>query len=144
MPNLKELGRRGKRFERWCTVPWPRVAEGMQKTQRGHADCRGQVPGGVRLCTRRVEREEARKAVHGTLARGSAFCALRKACMKLREVMQSAEDRYLEVYAYKLEELTLARDMRGWYGHVKGGWKLQGNNVGSAQYIRDEDGKLCR
>ena len=31
-----------------------------------------------------TEREEARKAVHGTLAGGSAFRALRKACRKLR------------------------------------------------------------
>ena len=34
-----------------------------------------------------AEREEAPKAVHGTLAGGSAFRALRKACRKLREVM---------------------------------------------------------
>ena len=46
-----------------------------------------------------TERKEARKAVHGTLAGGSAFRALRKACRKLREIMQAAEDRYLEVYA---------------------------------------------
>ena len=31
-----------------------------------------------------TEREEARKTVHGTLAGGSAFRALRKACKKLR------------------------------------------------------------
>ena len=30
-----------------------------------------------------TEREEARKAVHGTLTGGSAFGALRKACRKL-------------------------------------------------------------
>ena len=42
-----------------------------------------------------TERGETRKAVHGTLAGGSAFCALRKACRKLREIMQAAEDRYL-------------------------------------------------
>ena len=35
-----------------------------------------------------TEREEARKAVHGTLASGPAFRALRKACRKLREIMQ--------------------------------------------------------
>ena len=45
-----------------------------------------------------TEREEARKAVHGTLAGGSALRALRKACRKLREIIQAAEDRYLEVY----------------------------------------------
>ena len=38
-----------------------------------------------------TEREEARKAVHGTLAGGSAFRALRKACRKLREIIQAAE-----------------------------------------------------
>ena len=76
------------------------------------------------------------------LAGGSAFRALRKACRKLREVMQAAEDRYLEVYAYELEKFTLAGDMRGWYGHLKGGWKLQSKKAGSAQYIRDEDGNL--
>ena len=36
-----------------------------------------------------TERGEARKAVHGTLAGGSAFRALRKACRKLREAMQA-------------------------------------------------------
>ena len=39
-----------------------------------------------------AEREEARNAVHGTLAGGSAFRALRKACKKLREIIQAAED----------------------------------------------------
>ena len=37
-----------------------------------------------------TEREEARTAVRGALAGGSAFRALRKACRKLREVMQAA------------------------------------------------------
>ena len=73
-----------------------------------------------------TEREEARKAVHGTLTDGSAFRALRKACKKLREVIQAAEDRYLEVFACELEEFIVAGDLRGWYGHLKGGWKLQG------------------
>ena len=91
-----------------------------------------------------TEREEARKAVHGTLAGGSAFRALRKACRKLRETMQAEEDRYLEVYACELEEFIVAGDVRGWYGHLKGGWKLQGKSLGSAQYIRDENGKLLR
>ena len=68
-----------------------------------------------------TEREEARKAVHGTLADGSASRALRKACRKLREIMQAAEDRYLEVFACELEEFIVAGDVRGWYGHLKGG-----------------------
>ena len=55
-----------------------------------------------------TEGEEARKAVHGTLAGGSAFRALRKACRKLRAIMQAAEDGYLEVYACGFEEFTLA------------------------------------
>ena len=80
-----------------------------------------------------TEREEARTAVHGALAGDSAFCALRKVCRKLRDIMQAAEGRYLEVYACELEEFTLAGGMRGWYGHLKGGWKLQGKKVGSAQ-----------
>ena len=59
--------------------------------------------------------------------------------------MQAEEDRYhLEVYACKLEELILTGDIRGWYGHLKGGWKLQGKKLGSVQYIRDEDEKLPR
>ena len=91
-----------------------------------------------------TEREEARKAVHGTLAGGSAFRALRKACRKLRETMQAADDRYLEVYACELEEFIVAGDVRGRYGHLKGGWKLQGKKLVSAQYIRDENGKLLR
>ena len=91
-----------------------------------------------------TKREEARKAVYGTLAGGSAFRALRKACRKLRETMQAAEDRYLEVYACELEKFIVAGKVRGWYGHLKGGWKLQGKKLGSAQYIRDENGKLLR
>ena len=73
-----------------------------------------------------TEREEARKAVHGTLAGGPAFRALRKACKKLREIIQAAEDRYLEVFACELEEFIVAGDLRGWHGYLKGGWKLQG------------------
>ena len=88
------------------------------------------------------ERKEARTAMHGALASGSAFCALRKTYRKFREVMQGAENSYLEVYACELEEFTLAGDMRGWYGHLKDGRKLQGKKVGSAQYIGDEDGNL--
>ena len=82
--------------------------------------------------------------MHGTLAGGSAFRALRKACRKLRETMQAAEGRFLEVYKCELEEFIVAGDVRGWYGHLKGGWKLQGKELGSAQYIRDESGKLQR
>ena len=91
-----------------------------------------------------TEREEARKAVHGTLAGGSAFRALRKACQKLRDVIQAAEDRYLEVFACELEEFIVAGDLRGWYGHLKGGGKLQGKKLRGAQYIRDENGKLLQ
>ena len=91
-----------------------------------------------------TEKEGARKAVHGTMAGGSAFRALRKACRKLREIVQAAEDRYLEVYACELEEFIVAGDVRGWYGHLERGWKLQGKKLGSAQYIRDENGKLLR
>ena len=50
-------------------------------------------------------------AVCGFLAGGSP--ALRKVCRKLREVMQTAKDRYLEVNAGELEEFTKARNMRG-------------------------------
>ena len=60
-----------------------------------------------------TEREEARKAVHGTLAGGSAFRALRKAYRKLRETIQAAEYRYLEVYACELEEFIAAGDLTG-------------------------------
>ena len=91
-----------------------------------------------------TEREEARMAVHGTLACGSAFRALRKACRNLREIIQAAEDRYLEVYACELEDFIVAGDVRGWYGHLKGEEKFQGKKLGSAQYIRNEDGKFLR
>ena len=50
-----------------------------------------------------TEREDALTAVRGTLTGGSALRALRQACRKLREVMQVAEDRYLEVHAGELE-----------------------------------------
>ena len=63
-----------------------------------------------------TEREEARKAVHGTLSGGSSFRALRKACRKLREIMQAAEDRYLEVYTCELEEFILAGNIKGGRG----------------------------
>ena len=88
-----------------------------------------------------TEREEARKAVHGTLAGGSAFRALRKACKKLRETMQAAEDRYLEVFACELEEFIVAGDVRGWYGHLKGGWIRQGKKLRSAQYDQGRERK---
>ena len=63
-----------------------------------------------------TEREEARKAMHGTLAGGSAFRMLRNACKKLREIIQAAEDRYLEVFACELEDFIVPGDLRGWYG----------------------------
>ena len=91
-----------------------------------------------------VEREKARTVVRGVLAGGSAFRALRQAYQKLREVMQAVEYRYLEMCAWKLVEFTKAGDVKGWYGHRKGGWRLQGKKVGSAQYIRDDDRKLLR
>ena len=75
--------------------------------------------------------------MHGSLAGGPAFRALRKAYRNLREIVQAAEDRYLEMYACELEEFTLAGGMRSWYGHLKGGWKLQGKKVGSVQFISD-------
>ena len=45
-----------------------------------------------------METEVARTLVRDALAGGSAFCVLRKACRKLREVEQAAKLRYLEVY----------------------------------------------
>ena len=48
------------------------------------------------------------------------------------------------MYAYELEEFIVTGDVRGWYGHLKGGWKLQGKKLGNAQYIRDENGKLLQ
>ena len=56
-----------------------------------------------------TEREEARKAVHGTLAVGSTFRALRKACRRLGEIIQAAEDKYLEAYTCEVEEFIVAR-----------------------------------
>ena len=82
--------------------------------------------------------------MRGALASGSSFLTLWKACREVREVMQAAEDRNLEVYACDLEVFTKTGEMKGWYGHRKGGWKLQDKKVGSAQYIRDADGKLLR
>ena len=76
-----------------------------------------------------TEREEARKAVYGTSAGGSAFRALWKACKKLRKIIQAAEDRYLKVFACELKEFIVAGDLRGWHGHLKGGWKLQGKKL---------------
>ena len=89
-----------------------------------------------------IAREKARTVLRGALAGGFAFRALRQACRKLREVMQAAEYRYLEVYACELEEFTKAGDTKDWYGHRKGGRRLLGEKVGSAQYIRDEDREL--
>ena len=70
-----------------------------------------------------TEREVARTLVRGALAGGSAFRALRKACTKLREVIQAAELRYLEGYVCELEKFTKAGDTKDWYGHLKGGWR---------------------
>ena len=89
-----------------------------------------------------IEREKARTMVRGALAGGFANRALRQACRKLREVMQAAEYRYLELYACELEEFIKAGDTKGWYGHRKGGRRWPGKKVESAQYIRDEDREL--
>ena len=75
-----------------------------------------------------AEREEARKAVHGPLAGGSAF-RVAEGMQKLREIVQAAEGRYLEMFACELEEFIVAGDLRGWYGHLKGGWKLQSDKL---------------
>ena len=48
------------------------------------------------------------------------------------------------MFTCELEEFIAAGDLRGWYGHLKGGWKLQGKKLRGAQYIRDENGKLLR
>ena len=48
------------------------------------------------------------------------------------------------MFACELEEFIVAGDVRGWYGRLKGGWQLQGKQLGSAKYIRDENGKLLR
>ena len=40
----------------------------------------------------------------------------------LREVVQAAENAYLDVYAGELEEFAKVRDMRGWYRHLKERW----------------------
>ena len=53
--------------------------------------------------------------MRGAMNGGSAFRALRKACGKIRDDMQAAQDRYLEVYACELEGFTKAGDMKGWY-----------------------------
>ena len=58
--------------------------------------------------------------MHGTLAGGCAFRASQKASKNLREIIQAAEDRYLEVFACELEEFIVVGDLRGWYGHLKG------------------------
>ena len=58
--------------------------------------------------------------------------------------MQAAEYSYPELYAGIFEEFTKVRDGKGWYGHLKSEWSLQGKKVGSAQYIRVEGGKLLR
>ena len=59
--------------------------------------------------------------MRGALTGGSAFCAWWKARRKLREVIQTAEDRYLRMYACRPEEFTKAGGIRDWYEHSKGG-----------------------
>ena len=58
--------------------------------------------------------------MRGALVGGSVFYAWWKA-LKLRVVIQTAEDRHLKMYACRFEEFTKAGDMRGWYEHLKGG-----------------------
>ena len=60
-----------------------------------------------------MERGETRTVVRAASAGGPAFRTLRNARRRLSEVMQTAEDRYLEVYTGELEEFTKAGDMRG-------------------------------
>ena len=57
--------------------------------------------------------------MRGALAGGSALNAWWKAFRKLREVIQTAENRHLKMYACRLEEFTKAADIRGWYEHPK-------------------------
>ena len=52
--------------------------------------------------------------MRGALATGSAFRAFRKACKKLREIIQAIEDWCMEVYVCQLEEFTKAGDMKEW------------------------------
>ena len=72
----------------------------------------------------RTEREEARTVVRVALAGGCAFRALRKACGKLRKVIQAAKYRYWEVYDCEREEFTKAGDTKGWYEYLQDGWRL--------------------
>ena len=53
--------------------------------------------------------------MRSALAGDFAFRVLRKACKKLTEFMQAAENRYLKVYTGELHEFTNAGDMRGWH-----------------------------
>ena len=70
--------------------------------------------------------------MRGALAGGSAFRALRKACRKLRKIIQAAKYRYWEVYACELEEFTKAGDTKGWDGYLQDGWRLHYKKVRSA------------
>ena len=92
-----------------------------------------------------TERERARSTVQLSSSRDKpAWRSLRAACKRVKEVIQVGVDRYLDVYARELEEHTRAGDMRGWYRHLKGGWRLSGRPLDGEQYIRDEDGTLLR
>ena len=82
-----------------------------------------------------MTREEARAAMRVGPKDGHAWKNLRKACRKSRDVIQAGMDSYLDVYARDLEGYIQAGDMRGWYGHLKGGWRLQGRKIESEQYI---------
>ena len=93
-----------------------------------------------------TERDRARSTVQLSSSRDQpARRSLRAACKRVKEVIQVGVDRYLDVYARELEEHTRAEDMRGWYRHLQGGWRLSGRPLNGAQYIRDdEDGTLLR
>ena len=91
---------------------------------------------------RRGRRPGRRYTAHWLAALLSARCG--RHAKNSGDVIQAAEDRYLEVFACEFEDFIAAGDLRGWYGHLKGGWKLQGKKLRGAQYIRDENGKLLR
>ena len=71
-----------------------------------------------------TEKEEVLAVVRGALAGGSAFRTLKKSCRNLTEIMQAAEDRYLQVYAGEFEKYNKAGDMKIWHGHLEGRWRL--------------------
>ena len=73
------------------------------------------------------------------LGRRLCFSRISEGVQKVREIIHAVEDWYLEVYVCQLDEFLKAGDMKEWYGHLKGRWRLKGKEVGSRQYIRDDD-----